>query len=345
MRDYLTDKETAKILGKRINTLYKTVDFFDEHDDDEWELLPGEHFEYTTRRGPNRERRFTEEGVEALARYYERNELGILALVIEALTHRRRKRKRMLVSRRITQELIESGGLVETRGELAFVNRPTTIKILQTNGVGLRNSINRLSTSDSLEGQEGLEIEKHFIQTKKDETIWSQKGIASIAVDMKNNSYIGKSRKAWVEAVGDVVEDCFKSEMKRIEGTEERINRAIAKAKRAAQDTCQITGAKKKRGGPKMQLDGHHLFDKASRPDLDDLHENILVVESSIHSEFHSWKGNRSCVPKDFLDFITEVRSDLFDTSNKRSNTRHSKLVANLVTLQRNYEGNHLRYR
>ena len=29
MRDLLTDKETAKILGKRIDRLYKDVDYFD----------------------------------------------------------------------------------------------------------------------------------------------------------------------------------------------------------------------------------------------------------------------------------------------------------------------------
>ena len=38
-RDLLTDRETAKILGKKINTLYRTVDFFDAHDDDEWDLV------------------------------------------------------------------------------------------------------------------------------------------------------------------------------------------------------------------------------------------------------------------------------------------------------------------
>ena len=73
--------------------------------------------------------------VEALARYYEKDQNGILSIVLEALTHRRRRRKKMLVSRRITQELIESKGLVETRGELAFVNKSTTIKILQTNAI------------------------------------------------------------------------------------------------------------------------------------------------------------------------------------------------------------------
>ena len=51
MRDLLTDRETAKILGKRIDTLYKTVDFFDSDDKDEWELNEGEHFEFVTRTG------------------------------------------------------------------------------------------------------------------------------------------------------------------------------------------------------------------------------------------------------------------------------------------------------
>ena len=38
MRELLTDKETAKILGIRINQLYDTVDFFDRYDDDPWNL-------------------------------------------------------------------------------------------------------------------------------------------------------------------------------------------------------------------------------------------------------------------------------------------------------------------
>ena len=43
-RDLLTDRETARILGKKINTLYKTVDFFDSNDEDEWDLVEGEHY-------------------------------------------------------------------------------------------------------------------------------------------------------------------------------------------------------------------------------------------------------------------------------------------------------------
>ena len=175
-RDLLTDRETAQILGKRIDRLYKTVEFFDSDDKDEWDLVEGEHFEFTTKSGDYRRRRFYEEGVEALAEYFDRNTPGLIKLVGEALTHRRRKRKQMLVSRRITQELIESGSLLEVRGELGFVGRKTCINVLQTNGRGINNSIDRLSQLGMLDGEEGLEIEKHFLLSEEGEKIWSQKG-------------------------------------------------------------------------------------------------------------------------------------------------------------------------
>ena len=344
MRDLLTDKETAKILGKRIDTLYKTVDFFDSDDEDEWELNEGEHFEFKTRSGEYRERRFYEEGVEALAEYFDRNTPGIIRIVAEALTHRRRRRKQMLVSRRITQELIEAGSLVEVRGELGFVTRKTCISILQTNGRGINNSIERLCQTGLLDGEEGMEIEKHFLLSEEGQKIWSQKGLASMAIDMSHNSSITKARKAWVGAVGEVVEDCFKTEIKRLAAAPLRIDKAIAKAKRAVRDTCQVTGKKKARGR-ELTLDGHHLFDKANRPDLADFHDNILVIESSIHSEFHSWQGGNGCEPKDFLNYSSEVRGDLFDSSNSRAMERFNSLTVKLTQLQKNYENNHLRYR
>ncbi len=345
MRDLLTDKEAAKILSRSTTSLYKTVRYFDKHDDDEWELLEGVHFEYLTNSGEPelRSRRFTEEGVEALASYYEKDNNGFLASVMEALTHRRRRRKQMLVSRRITQEFIESSHPVEVRGELAFVDRSTTINILQTNGKGLNNCKKRLFSNGSLEGQEGLEIGKQFLLTEEDEILWSQKGLASIAVDMSHNSSLKKSRRAWVDAVGDVVEDCFKMEIKRIQAAPMRLEKAISSAKRIANFRCQVTGRKKTRSN-NLSLDGHHLFDKSTRPDLADLHDNILVVQGDIHSEFHSWKGSGPCFPKDFLDYLSEVRLDLVEPVNLAASKRYNKLVARLTKLQNNYQDNRLRY-
>lgn len=343
MRDLLTDIETAKILGKRIDTLYKTVDFFDRHDDDEWELIEGEHFEFVQKTGSIRERRFTEKGVEALARYLESTIPGLLDGVIELLTQRRLKRKRMLVSRRITQELLEKESVIAIKNGLAFVDKRTTIKILQTNGRGINNSIKRLIHSGSLEGQEGIEIEKHFLLDQKGKKAWSQKGIASIAIDMRNNSTITKSRKAWMDAVGDVVENCFSREIQRLESTEARITKAIKSAKKAASNTCQVTGKKRTRGNY-IQIEGHHLFDKSTRPDLDDFHDNILVVESHLHRDFHCWNRSGSCTPKDFMDYLNSARTDLIDSVNSRAAERQSMLFSRLHRLQKNYEDFKLRY-
>ena len=345
MRDLLTDKEAAKILGIKINQLYAVVDYFDRFEDDPWDLLEGEHFEYVQSSGIYRERRFTEEGVEAIAKYLEGERDGVISRVFELLTNRKRKRKQMLVSRRITQELFESKGIVTTKGDLVFVDRRTSIKILQTNGLGMNNSINRLIRSDSLEGQEALEIEKHFVLDEQGNKIWSQRGLASIAVDMNENSSITKSRRAWVSAVGEVVEECFKKELKRLSSADMRITKAIKHAKRASRDTCQVTGSRKARG-KQLTLDGHHLFNKSSRPDLADLHENILIVESGIHSDFHCWnsKRGRRCEPKDFLTYLETARFDLVDPSNHAAAARFDSLTERLVRLQRNFEGNKLRY-
>ena len=163
---------------------------------------------------------------------------------------------------------------------------------------------------------------------------------------MVKNSSIGKrpARKAWVEAVGEVVEDCFKSEVARIKAAPSRISRTIKSVKRSANHTCQVSGRKKMRSNS-IQLDGHHLFDKSTRPDLDDLHENILVVEAHIHREFHSYIGGESCEPEQFLDFLEKNMSDYIDPVNSGAYSRYKSLSARLIKFQRNYEGTHLRYR
>ena len=124
----------------------------------------------------------------------------------------------------------------------------------------------------------------------------SQRGIARVARDMRANSRITKTRQAWIEAVGDVVEACFNSEIRYLT---EGVDRAIKRAKSSAGHRCEITG-RKAAVHKKIDLDGHHLFDRRSRPDLADLPENILVLVPDLHREFHGWKSG-PCTPKDVL--------------------------------------------
>tara|TARA_B100001250_G_scaffold89414_1_gene74166 strand:+ start:857 stop:1102 length:246 start_codon:yes stop_codon:yes gene_type:complete len=71
-----------------------------------------------------------------------------------------------------------------------------------------------------------------------------------------------------------------------------------------------------KNDGNSVQLIGHHLFDRHMRPDLADLQENILVVESQIHIQFYAWKGGENCEPNEFLQFLLNVRFYLIDPGN-----------------------------
>ncbi len=322
MRDLLTDRETARILGKRINGLYNIVDDFDAHPDDEWELVEGEHFEFASppvaAEQGKRAHRFTEEGIEALARYIEAKEkTSLMQLLRERIFNVKQKRRQMLVSRRITQEFMEVGGDLVIQGELAFVSRKNTVGILQTNYQGLNNAWNRLRSAGQNDGEEALEIDKDFLEADSRQVLLSQRGIARVARDMRRNSRINQARKAWIETVGDLVETCFNAEIRYLtQGSE----LAEKRAKGAAGHRCEVTGLKASRQ-KKMALDGHHLFDRRSRPDLVDLPDNILVITPDLHQEFHSWRTG-SCTPNDVLTFAETVRADLFDPVNSRQMKR-----------------------
>jgi hypothetical protein len=278
--------------------------------------------------------------VEALARYIEATEkTGVLGWFRERLFKLKQKRKQLLVSRRITQEFIEAGGTLEIRGDLAFVSRKTTVGILQTNYKGLYNSWERLRTAGTEEGEEALVIEKDFLQSEERQVLISQRGIARVARDMRANSSITKTRQAWIEAVGEVVEACFNSEIGYLT---EGVDRAMKRAKAAAGHRCKITG-RKAAVHKKIDLDGHHLFDRRSRPDLADLPENILVLVPDLHREFHRWKSG-PCAPKDVLGFIETARGDLFDPVNSRDMKRLRTLTHRLQRFQSEREGQKLRY-
>ena len=85
----------------------------------------------------------------------------------------------------------------------------------------------------------------------------------------------------------------------------------------------------------------------ASRPDLAALEENLLVISSALHRNFHKWMGNRSCEPKDFVDYLLRNELTHFDGSPStrvRQVQRQQQLIHRLEMLQARYEVNRLLY-
>jgi hypothetical protein len=346
-RDAFSDKEAARMLGIPVSKLYRICDFFDSDPDDAWDLTEGEFFEFEP--GQARKRRFYEEGVMAIAKYLEETEGGsFLARLKEFFTHHRARVTRALVQRRIIQVTQDRAGLV-IRGELVFLQQRSVVRVLGTNGKGMAGTLRRIEEeSAGLDGAEGLEIDVHFADFEDaDGRHWSQRGIARLARTMHERGRITKARKAWVKAVADVAEDCFEVQRKVLESHEARVRTAMDRARSKAK-ACAVTQQKPNAADRNpIELEAHHLFDAASRPDLAALDDNLLVISSALHRNFHKWMGNRPCEPKDFVDYLLRNELTHFEGSpstRARQEARQQKLIHRLELLQARYEGNRLLY-
>ena len=339
--------ETAESLGITVRKLDRICQFFDQDKEDEWELIEGEHFEYEP--GQAGKRRFYEEGAMAIAKYLEETEGGnILARIYEFFARHRAKVTCALVKRRIVQ-VTQDRGSVEIRGDLIFLDQRSVIRVLDTNGKGIAGAIRRIDQeSADLEGAEGLEVGVHFDSFEgRDQRCWSQRGIARLARSMYEKGRIPKPRKAWVKAVADVVEHCLEGSRKQLESYESRVRTAKEQARKKAMGRrgpgCAVTG---KKPSPvdehSITLEAHHLFDASSRPDLAAYADNLLVIEASIHRNFHKWMKGRPCEPQDFIEYLLTHELSRFDGS-QRQEMRLQKLMYHLELLQSNFEG-HLLY-
>jgi hypothetical protein len=346
-RDAFSDKEAAKMLGITPSKLYRICDFFDSDPNDPWELIEGEFFEFEP--GQARKRRFYEEGVMALAKYLEETEGGgFLARLKEFFTHHRARVTRALVQRRIIQ-VTQDRSVLEIRGDLLFLQQRSVVRILGTNGRGMAGAVRRIQEeSAGLDGAEGLEIDVHFADIDGGgQRHWSQRGIARLARTMHDKGRITKARRAWVKAVADVAEDCFAVQRKLLESHEAKVKAAKERARKKA-GRCAVTQKKPSAADQSpIELDVHHLFDSSSRPDLASLDENLLVITTALHRNFHKWMGSRSCEPQDFVDYLLRNELTHFEGSvatRRQQEQRQQKLIHRLELLQARFEGNRLLY-
>ena len=346
-RDSFSDKEAARMLGIPVRKLYSICDFFDSDSKDSWELVEGEFFECEP--GQASKRRFYEEGVMAIAKYLERTEGGgFLARLKEFFTNHRARVTRALVQRRIIQVTQDRSALVIS-GDLVFLNQRSVVRVLGTNGKGMAGTIRRIQEeSAGLEGAEGLEIDVHFTDPDDREgRHWSQRGIARLAKTMHDKGKITEARRVWVKAVADVAEDCFEVQRKVLESHEARVKAAKDRV-RKKHNRCAVTNKTPQRTDSNpIELDVHHLFDASSRPDLAAFEDNLLVISSSLHNNFHKWMAGRSCEPKDFVDYMLHNELAHFEGSastRAREDKRKQKLIYRLELLQARFEGNRLLY-
>ncbi|MBD2156013.1 hypothetical protein [Leptolyngbya sp. FACHB-16] len=331
----MSAEETADILRINLRRLYRVCDSFDARNDDEWDLVEGEHFEWLSKNQGTRQ--FYEEGAMAIAKYLQETAksnmfTGLLDQVIESLTNRRKHTRQMLVRRRVISEVKDLKGVM-IRGDLVFLDRPKVIRILDTNGKGLNAAAKRERDNISLDGREPMEEGVHFAIVDEVE-YWSQRGLVRLAQNM-TEKLAQKSRKAWTEAVAEVYENAIEQQRKYLDSFDAKVQKAMKEVKELAKKTCQVSLAKQRADDP-FDMHVHHLFDKSTRPDLAAVHENLLVMHEKLHDGFHSWHGSGSCEPQHFIEYLTTRESWRF--KNKRMTAHLHELINKLERVQSTYE-------
>lgn len=328
----IKDKELAEALSITLERLYEICDFFDADDEDEWDLTEEEHFIWLNK--TKGIRLFSPPGAYGICKYIDTHEgKNIFRKLKRWLNGKDRLIRSMLVKKKII-EVVDDDQAVVYSNQKAFLSPRATRSIL---GVGTRQDvINRVFQEEMKStNRSPLELDKHFIVEGESDRYFSDLGINRISANL-GQTLTNRHRRQWCELVAQEISGEMKQLTAAKETFEDRVSKAMARAKKRAKKKCEITGEKQSPANP-FDLAAHHVFDKAHYPHLADHEENILVIKDSIHREFHAWMGGtrHSCDLEDFEKFIVEFSSNIFSetkASSQQSNAlRRLKRVKKLV--------------
>lgn len=309
----ITSEELADALEIELSHLIDICEEFDRDPDDAWELIQGTHFEWGTRGS----RIFSPEGAVEICNYLEENydERPVLQRWKRWLLRRDQRLKGLMIAKQI-QESSESKGQIIFRSGKAFLAPRACREVL---GIGTRQDVlnrtfNEIQLSENTE-LEPLEIDRDFYHPEPKICYFSGTGIAVVSKQL-GKRLTQKHRKAWVEAVAEYAPKALMTLERNEADRGKAIQKAMANVHSQAKRRCQITN--RHQAAYKFNLEVHHLFDRASYPQLAAVELNLIAIGGDIHSDFHKWLGgcHVSCTIEDMERYIQEFGSSLFADDN-----------------------------
>lgn len=326
----IRDYELAQALEVSLERIYDICNIFDRDPDDEWELNEGEHFTWANY--SLKQRRFSPEGAYEICKYINENEgRNLFRRFRRWLNGRDERLKQLLVEKKFIEVIDSSNALVFSNGR-AYMRPRYTRQLL---GLGRRQDILNRALQQEIKTTkaEPLQLEKHFIQ-EDDAVCLSGMGIARVSANL-GITLTNQHRRAWcqlvsqrsIAALQEVIDD---REAKKLE-----VQKAMAKAKKTAGKTCQLTSEERGPANP-FSLAVHHVYDQRNYPHLADHPHNLLVMKESIHKDFHQWMGGNgvSCTIEDLEQYVETFSTSLFPDS-PLSRQRMAKALKRIEKIRR----------
>jgi len=307
-------EDLAMILRVNLESLYAYCDFFDQDQTDNWELVEGEHFVWANKK--HGVRAFTHTGAIELAKYVETevdNKNPLRKFVKTFIDRKQAQFVRALVMTRVSAVGSINGAIQIHNGRPFVTTRQTRyILRLHTRQDVLRRAIEHEQKGDS--GRAPMKAGTHFITTPDEEhPLYSAEGIKRLSMGLQN---VCKSRatRSWNSAVEGSIFKTIKEVAKPLLLDDKELKRAVQAAKTKAKQRCEITGQKKSKLNPSLQLAVHHLYDSKSHAFLRCESINLIVINAQLHDAFHAWMGGtkKSCSGEDLLQWLQMNSDEIF---------------------------------
>jgi len=305
----LDERELAKVLGKTIQELDEIVAFFDADQDDDWELIEGVDFRYANAR--LKKRVYSPQGAHAIARYVdqhpEHDKRNLFKKIKDWVLDAKGKVRKSLVRQHIITSLdIHNRNIIRVKNGHPYIFRKSCVYLLKTSFAKWNSVFKDIQQTATpfIPGEhieEDIDLQDTFFRSDALSRVGLQ-----LSKELKN-----KQRRLWCEDFNLECQTVIKRLMSEEESRLKRIQTAKDKAKKRDKNRCQVTGSHRDKYN-NVTVEAHHLYCASVFPQLADLEDNLITLDSTIHQDFHAFmRGTQvPCTVDDFLLFLHENYPD-----------------------------------
>ncbi|AMW29425.1 hypothetical protein [Arthrospira platensis] len=296
---YIEEIKLAESLELTQQGLDEIVDFLQASTDESIRLKEWLHFvvqNYVTKQQPIRI--FSREGALAIASYLDlRGDATQISLkrVIALLD----KYSVNQIDAKIRRALYENTSSLVSRNKRHWLNREDVVRIFITTSSRLEQAFRDIQRSDfpmrmniDFEDYDGMRF-------------FSLSGLEKLSIEL-SLKLRSEERRAYCKRVSEVAPPVLEFLAIAPSPEPKQIEQAMNFAKNRDQKTCQVTGVVRDKYNQRIELVGHHLYDKNAYHFLSADPDNILTIDKRLHEDFHQWNGGtqKTCTIDDFIDYV-----------------------------------------
>ncbi len=296
---YVEEGKLAEALELTQQSFDEIVDFLKDSTEENLRIKEQLHFviqNYVTKQQPIRI--FSREGTLAIAKYLDvRGNASItslskvLVLLEDYHTHK--------IDSKIRKAVYQNSSSLIYRNQRHWLSREDVVQIFRTTSLRLNQAFKEIQRTDF---PMRITVDFDYYESI---SFFSLSGLEKLSIEL-SLKLRSEERRTYCKRVSEVAPPVVKFLAIAPSPEPKQIEQAVNFAKNRDKKTCQVTGAIRDKYNPRVELVGHHLYDRKSYPFLSADPDNLVTIEKGVHEDFHQWNGGtqKTCTIDDFIDYV-----------------------------------------